>query len=130
MISEHKSKTESATVLYEGSTAVSSATLSQSIEGFRRIEIVCVNADGYYVSATIIKISSDTYANTTLWGGSATGSNPVIFYGKSVRIKISGSSLSMDREAEINIKNATSATVTTSSTITHRLISVLAWKEL
>lgn len=129
MISEHKSKPESATVLYEGSTYISSATLSQSIVGFRRIEIICTSADGYYVSNTIIKDSDVSDVYTTVFSGSATGSTP-IFYGKSVRIRLNGSSLTLDRNATINIKSGASPTVTTSNDASHVVWAVLAWKEL
>ena len=92
-----------------------SATLSDNIYNYKRIKIFAISNDSRTYSVEIYNNNSSSLSTGILVG---TVAENVVYYGKSVRVDINGNSLTMDRQAGINISTSGTTTDSQSNAVT------------
>ncbi len=112
---------EDKVILYEGTTYVTSGTLSDSITNYERIGVYAVSSDGQGVYQELLtsnlSFSSANNLITIFFTGSIVNLTDGKFYGKTARFYLNDTTFTLDRCFAMNIA-ASSTTMTSADTFT------------
>ena len=97
-------------ILYEGQESTS-VTLSASINNFKKIKISVYSSDGHSNTIEVLKEANLSTITTSVLLGSVSGTT---YYGKTARIVINETALTVDRNSEVAIRNDNSSVVSAS----------------